>query len=118
MLGCFEYNAPYVKRSSGSNMRIWAVSKVMNMQDGVLAIFDDSSFKSLTGHSFDQDRDFVFVMNGDEGSAGSGGSPGTYTTPSYEVNTKGVFVWGIGPDGNPNHKTGIVRVNIVVISLV
>lgn len=99
-------------------MRIYAISKVMNMQNGVLAIFDDSSFKSLTGHSFDQDHDFVYVMNGDEKSAGTGGSHGTYMTPSYDVDSKSIFIWGVGPDGNPNHKSGMVRVNIVVVSLV
>lgn len=87
------------------------------MANGVATLFDASSFTSLTGHAFDNNKDFMFVMNGDETSAGTNGEPGTFTTVNYNSNNGGAFIWGMNPNGTANKKSGIVRANILVVSI-
>lgn len=101
----------------GSKMRAWALSKVVNMQNGTATIFDASSFTSLTGHAIDNNKDFIFVMNGDETSAGTNGAPGSFTTVNFNSDNGGAFIWGSNPSGTANNKTGVVRANILVVSI-
>ena len=108
-------NGPYVRSRSGSSLKVWVLSKVVNAGDGTVVVFDNTTFKALTGHTFNQAKDFVFLMNGDESAAGVN-SPGTYTTPSYNLSNGGIFVWVIGPDIAPNKKNGPVKLNILVLS--
>ena len=98
---------------TNSRTRVWALSKLINVKDGVGELFNQSSFNSLTGHNFDQNRDFVFIMCGDEAAAGD---PGTFTTPSYNIKNGCIYFWCIGSAINQNNKTGTVRVNTLVVS--
>lgn len=57
-------NAPYV-RAQVSGMRVYRGSKIVTITDSWSTVFTGSEIKSFIGRSFDQTRDAVLVMNGD-----------------------------------------------------
>lgn len=98
-----------------SQLRAWVVSKTAVAGAGTAVVFSDEQFRQLTGHSFERETDFVYLMNGNEMAAGVNG-PGTFTTPSYNMDEKTIFTWTIGSNGANNGRNGTVRMNILVVS--
>lgn len=108
-----------MRSRSGSNVQLFAESKVVTMSNGVGIIYDNTTFQQLTGHTFRQNRDFVFPMNGDEdASTPEGGKQGTFTTPGYDPGTGGIFTWSMTSQMEPGYKNGAVRFNLLVVCII
>lgn len=89
------------------------------MSNGIGILYDNTTFRQLTGHTFRQDKDFVFLMNGDEDASTPGSDKqGTFTTPSYDPGTGDIFTWSITSQMEPGYKNGAVRFNILVVCVI
>ena len=84
--------------------RVYCGSRIVNSTGVVAIVFTDSEFKSKFGRSFDFNKDYFGVMNGDTTAAG------VCFTSSYSPSSGSLYA-NI-PTGN---KSGNVRINWIVV---
>lgn len=107
---------PYARSLNGWNLRVYVWSKVANMTNGVASVLTDSEFRSITGHSFTQGQDFVYLSNGDEEATKVNGVPTTFTTPNFNPSSKTIYTWSISSRMEPGNKNGPIRMDILVLT--
>ena len=107
---------PYARSLNSWNLRVYVWSKVTNMSNGVGSVLTDAEFRSITGHSFTQGQDFVYLSNGDELATKVNGVPTTFTTPNFNPSNKTIYTWSISSKMEPGNKQGVVRMDILVLT--
>lgn len=109
MLGCFEYNAPYVKAQLDV-VKIYRGTKVVNFSGSWSTLFTIDEMTQLLGRLYNDAFDSVYVMNGDNTS-----QLGTMITcAAHSDGTIRLYAkqWGASNE----EITGEARINYIVVS--